>query len=168
MSKMDNSQQLAQQLLESEKYLIASQQELLHKNEELEKKNFVLREMLNQLEVEKKQIADAISANINEFVMPTLDKLKVRDENEELLALIKKSLQNILSNFGSSIINLEIALTPREREICNMIKNGLANKTIAKLLFISVETVAKHRKNIRKKLKLTGSKYNLSTYLDKL
>lgn len=168
MSEFDNSKQLAQQLLESEKYLIASQQELLHKNEELEKKNFVLREMLKQLEVEKKQFAEAISANINEFVMPTLDKLKVRDENEELLDLIKKSLKNILSNFGTSIVNLENALTPREREICNMIKNGLSNKTIAKLLFISPETVAKHRKNIRKKLNLTGSKYNLSTYLDKL
>jgi len=45
-------------------------------------------------------------------------------------------------------------LTHREREILKLIAEGYKNKAIAELLFISANTVEKHRENIMHKLEL--------------
>ena len=56
-------------------------------------------------------------------------------------------------------------LTPKEVQICNMIKRGLSSKEIAAFLGISIFTVGRHRHNIRKKIKITNKKDNLNTFL---
>lgn len=43
-------------------------------------------------------------------------------------------------------------LTPRECEILKLIANGLTNQSISEQLFISIQTVKTHRKNICRKL----------------
>lgn len=43
-------------------------------------------------------------------------------------------------------------LTPREREVLQMLAQGLSNKAIARVLEISVRTVETHRLSIRRKL----------------
>ncbi|MCG4452363.1 MULTISPECIES: response regulator transcription factor [unclassified Pseudomonas] len=43
-------------------------------------------------------------------------------------------------------------LTPREREVLQMLVQGLSNKAIARLLDISVRTIETHRLSIRRKL----------------
>ena len=45
-------------------------------------------------------------------------------------------------------------LTPRERQVLKLIAEGFKSKEIAETLFISEETVAKHRAHIMKKLDL--------------
>jgi two-component system response regulator NreC len=45
-------------------------------------------------------------------------------------------------------------LTPREREILQLISEGKNTKEIARYLFISVKTVETHRRHIKKKLKV--------------
>ena len=47
-------------------------------------------------------------------------------------------------------------LTPREREIFQLIAEGKSNKEIASLLNVSVYTIETHRSNIMKKLHLKG------------
>ena len=47
-------------------------------------------------------------------------------------------------------------LTPREREILQLLAEGKSNKEIANLLKLSVYTVETHRSNIMEKLKLKG------------
>lgn len=42
-------------------------------------------------------------------------------------------------------------LTPREKEVCSYLKNGLSDPEIAEKLLISVHTVRDHVKNIFKK-----------------
>jgi len=44
-------------------------------------------------------------------------------------------------------------MTPREREIIQLIADNMDNISIAKALNISVETVETHRKNIMRKMK---------------
>ncbi len=56
-------------------------------------------------------------------------------------------------------------LSPREREICNLIKGGATSKEIAASLSISLATVRKHRELIRRKLGLTNKDINLLSYL---
>ena len=47
-------------------------------------------------------------------------------------------------------------LTPREREILQLIAEGKSNKDIANLLELSVYTIESHRENLMKKLNLKG------------
>ena len=51
----------------------------------------------------------------------------------------------------------EPALTQRERDVLDLIANGLGNKEIAARLDLSVRTVESHRINIKRKFDLTGS-----------
>jgi two-component system response regulator NreC len=54
-------------------------------------------------------------------------------------------------------------LTAREREILKLVAEGYRNKEIAKLLYLSVKTVEKHRANLMKKLDLHNASA-LTTY----
>lgn len=56
---------------------------------------------------------------------------------------------DVLTN--SSPENLQNVFTRREFEIVKLISEGLSSKTIADKLFISLETVKSHRKNLLKK-----------------
>jgi DNA-binding CsgD family transcriptional regulator len=49
-----------------------------------------------------------------------------------------------------------------------MIRDGMKNNEISKILHVALKTVCFHRMNIRKKLKLVNSKTNLQAYLLKL
>lgn len=49
------------------------------------------------------------------------------------------------------------SLTPRERELMEHLSNGVALKQIAALLDVSVNTVHTHLRNIKSKLKLSGT-----------
>jgi len=66
---------------------------------------------------------------------------------------------------GKKLTEKSMKLTSREIEICAMIKNGLMNKEIANLVNISLQTVERHRANIRKKFGITGEEVNLTSYL---
>jgi len=52
---------------------------------------------------------------------------------------------------------LDFELTSREKEILILISNGLNNKEISNLLFISDQTVAVHRKNLFRKMGVKNS-----------
>jgi len=56
-------------------------------------------------------------------------------------------------------------LTETEMKIAAMVKNKMTSKKIAKLMYISLETVKAHRKNIRRKLNIHNTKHKLSEYL---
>ncbi len=50
--------------------------------------------------------------------------------------------------------SLKIHLTPREQEILGLIAQSLTNREIGDQLFISMQTVSVHRKNLMKKMKV--------------
>lgn len=55
--------------------------------------------------------------------------------------------------------------TAQEYRIANLIRDGLRSHEIAKQLQISVETVRTHRRNMRRKLRLTDPAQPLRAYL---
>lgn len=56
-------------------------------------------------------------------------------------------------------------LTPREIEVCRLVRDGSSTKEIASNLHLTFETVQTHRKNIRRKLGLNGSKASLQMFI---
>ncbi|MEW6412445.1 MAG: PAS domain S-box protein [Candidatus Zixiibacteriota bacterium] len=157
-------------LIRAEEALQTVNEELRLERESLRQKNTALKEILGQIEQEKKRVATQIHLNINRVAIPILKTLerKVSPDGEYFITLLKSSLSEITSPFISRLEKNFTNLTPRELEICHMIKNGFTSKQIAATLNNSVETVLKQRKTIRKKLQITNQKVNLVTYLKSL
>jgi len=140
------------------------------KNEqELKRKHIALREVLTHIDSERLKIKRQVSKTIEQIIMPVLNKLVINGNptNKTYLDVLKSSL-NDLSSDSASILETYDKLSPREIEICNLIKTGATSKEIADTLNISVLTVNKHRERIRKKLIISNKNINLTSYLKKI
>ncbi|MEN8212671.1 MAG: response regulator transcription factor [Thermodesulfobacteriota bacterium] len=65
-------------------------------------------------------------------------------------------MDDYVSNFSSNKDSVFSNLTPREREILQLVAEGLKSDQIADRLFISTKTVSSHRRKIMKKLNLNS------------
>jgi len=86
-------------------------------------------------------------------VISILNAIRQVSKNMQLvnnLILLYKNLKQ--KNFKTIDV-----LTSREQQILHLIGLGNQSNTIAKQLGLSVATIETHRKNIRKKLNLTGN-----------
>ena len=131
----------------------------------LEQKSIALREVLRQVEIEKQQTKDNVLANAENLLLPTIQKLGLTGESRKYAQLLQKNLKELTSSFGARLADKRTRLTSREMEICNMIKNGLTSKEIARLLNTSLVTIEKHRNNIRNKLGIANKKISLFSIL---
>jgi len=142
-----------------------SEAKLREQKEALEQKNIALREIIAQIEIEKRKIKDDIAANATNVLLPILERFDHDEITQKHVALLKHHIQGLTSSFGGKMSDLGTKLSAREMEICSMIKGGISNKDISRLLNISDQTVEGHRKKIRKKLGLTRRRINLTAYL---
>ena len=133
----------------------------------LTEKNVALREVLNQIENEKRQIQLQIQSNVDKILIPMITNIQNRIDSAEkqYVDVLKNTLLDITSPFVNKLNSLYSKLTPREIEICNMIKSGMTSKEIAATLKISVETVHKTRYNIRRKFGILNEEVNLTSFL---
>lgn len=141
------------------------------KNEEaIEQKNFALREILEQIEIEKKKIKDDIALNVEEVLIPALTKIRRKGTklDKQYIDVLENNLKDLTSSFGMNVSEKRLKLSPREVEIANLIKNGLSSKEICAMLNISFKTIETHRNKIRKKLGIIRKDINLTTYLQSL
>lgn len=134
-------------------------------NKVLAQKNLVLRELLSQVEIEKANIKNNIMVNLNQTVFPLLEQLRTCKDPAKHIKLILQQLNGLTSSFGVRIGASHLRMTPRELEICNLIKANLSTKQISDLLNLSSQTIDHHRKNIRRKLGLANQDVNLVSYL---
>jgi len=158
-------QRLITERMNAEKALLESEAKLQKQKSALEQKNIALGEVIAQIEVEKRRIKDDIETNVNIVVSPILEKLKKEKASAKYVYMLKYHLGRLTSSFGSKITKKSLKLTPREIEVCNLVKGGLASKDISKLLNISYRTIEKHRKNIRHKLGISNKRINLTSFL---
>lgn len=136
----------------------------------VERKNIALQEVLEQLHREKEQIKKDVMANIENILIPIIQRMKIESGKEEKsnFKILEAELKKLTSSFGRSVNDKKLRLTPREIEICDMIRNGLISKEIARILGLSKKTVDGHRNRIRNKLGIRNKKYNLSSVLQHL
>jgi PAS domain S-box-containing protein len=129
--------------------------------------NIALREVLGQIDAEKKEMKRRIQASIDRLVLPILHTLQANAsvEDKVYLDMIEKNLEDLAVPFVSALEKRARNLTPKEILICKMIIDELSSKEIAVCLNISVLTVHKFRQHIRKKLGLTNTKENLISIL---
>lgn len=82
--------------------------------------------------------------------------LEVNSGNKYICDEIKNNISELVLEENKDTPNVN-ALTEREIQIINLIKEGFSSKEIANQLNISLKTVEVHRHNILKKLKLKNS-----------
>lgn len=99
---------------------------------------------------------------ISEHGRPLVDFSTVTDitpfkkDNHITLAVHKLNTKGEYEQvYKEDFFNYDFAFTPRQLEIISLISKGLTTREIAAYLFLSIDTVKNHRKNI---LKMTGSK----------
>jgi PAS domain S-box-containing protein len=158
-------QRLIAERMNAERALLESEAKLQKQKSALEQKNIALGEVIAQIEVERRRIKDDIETNINIVVSPILEKLKKEKASAKYVTILKYHLGRLTSSFGSKITKKSFKLTPREIEVCNLVKGGLTSKDISNLLNISYRTIEKHRKNIRHKLGISNKPINLTSFL---
>ncbi len=132
----------------------------------LEEKNVALREVLASIEEEKMEIRHKVAQRIDQMVIPTLNKMVNNDGtvNHTYYDLLSSSIRELAASSGG-LMHLYSRLSPREVEICNLIKGGSSSKEVAKALNLSVATIQKHRERIRHKLGLANKNVNLTSFL---
>ncbi|HDS00657.1 MAG TPA: PAS domain S-box protein [candidate division Zixibacteria bacterium] len=133
----------------------------------IEHKSIALQEVLSQIQEDKESIKKSIYENIEQAIIPTLHRLKeiATPAQMKLFDVLEADLKRIASPFIKDIKDDFAKLSPRELEVCRLIKNGMTSKEIAQALGISPMTVHKHRELIRKKLGLVNNGMNLNSYL---
>ena len=142
--------------------------EIDRRTENLKEANIALKVLLDKREGDKKQLEANIISNINNLVMPYLEKVNSTKSNEKqkkYLNILESNLNEITSSFLTKMTSSYTKLTPVEMQIANMIKLGKSSKEIADILNISVRTIETHRVNIRRKFGIRGKKENLSSLL---
>ena len=127
------------------------------------------RKSLSHYDAEKKKYRAELDTFFGSIIYPELNKLlldeSLSEHNRDAVFNIRTSLENKFEKNLDSLLRIQHMLTPRELEICSMIKNGMSTKGISSHLNISELTVERHRNTIRKKLKLNNSSTNLTTFL---
>lgn len=146
---------------------IRTKNQLDKERKELRDANTALRMVLSQIEEEKKDWSNSMLANVNKIIMPMLRDLEnqIPAHLRWHIALLKQQLDDLTSPFVNRLSKTYATLTPAEIEICNMIRDGLATKEIARFRSVSPATIAKQRERIRKKLQVSGTATNLGTHL---
>jgi len=155
---------------QAEEELRQTTRQLEIEREALERKNIALREILSQIEAEKDTIKQQVTTNVEQAIIPTLLRMKESSHPSETrnFEILEKDLREIVSPFVDKLKDKYAKLSPRELEVCRLIKNGMTSKEIAEALHLSVMTVHKYRELIRKKLDLVNNDTNLRTYLQSL
>jgi len=144
------------------------EQQLIEEKKSLEEVNTALKIILRENELKKTKIEEKVFLNIEKLLMPYLSELKSSNLNAKqqfLLDAIQKSIKEITGPFSRDLITKYNNLTPKEIQIANLIKQGSTTKEIAKLQNITTSGVDHHRRNLRKKFNIQGTKSNLRSHL---
>lgn len=103
-------------------------------------------------------IASTIKAGVNGYLLKNTDKIEFVEAIETVYNgenYFSKDVKKIISD---SIFNAKeakennVKLRDREKEVLRLISKEKSTKEIAELLFISVNTVETHRKNLMRKI----------------
>lgn len=108
-----------------------------------------------------------ILRKLHSQILPILKEIKSNKhhENFQILADLAIAKLQLIIPYPDNPYSTLAMLTPMEMRIASMIKDGFTSKDIARMHFITLETVKSHRGNIRKKLSLKNKQINLTSYL---
>jgi PAS domain S-box-containing protein len=134
----------------------------------IESMNYAMRLLIKRIRDQKRDMNERVAQNFILTIQPIMDQLKTGDLPEPYYHLIETldfNVRHITSFIGVKLADNKGRLSPREMEICQMIRADKNSRDIAKALGLTYHTVIVHRKNIRKKLGLNQKRQNLANFI---
>ena len=155
----------------AEEKLTAKTLELENKTIHLAEANAALKVLLRQRDDDRRDLEQKVLLNIEELIMPYVNKLRRKDmgaKENAYVNIIETNLNDIVSPLARSLSTTYLKLTVTESQIVNLIRRGQTTKEIADIMNVAKSTVDYHRNNIRKKLGINNKKINLASFLSSL
>jgi PAS domain S-box-containing protein len=154
--------------IELQKIQQVLQEMVTKRTAELEETNTALRVLLKKRDQDREKLEQQITTTISDLIEPYFTKLAnsgLTSSQQNLLAIVTTNLRELTTSFAHSFFAKFQKFTPAELQVANLVRLGKSTKEIADLMSLAPGTVSIHRKNIRKKLRLTNKKANLQTIL---
>lgn len=132
------------------------------KNEKIltEEVNITLRTVLRNIENEQRELTGRLSRVIANDILPTLHKIKAASTDEvhnDYIDFVGELLISLTKGSEAELDSGLLRLSKTEMKICKFIQAGFGSKEICTMMNLAFDTIQTHRKNIRKKLGLSGS-----------
>ncbi len=154
---------------------------------ELREKELKLEIELKNRELASKTIRETEQSELINIVQKDLKEIQSKAMQSETKHALNKLVYKIKSNasqnnweefelrfshvyesFYEKLNTLHPNLSPHDKRICALIKLNLTSKEIANITKTSLKSIENNRTRLRKKLGLTNSKIDLTTYLSNL
>lgn len=148
--------------------LAAKEQNLREQAEKLEESNIALKVLLEHRQQDRIHLEENMLANVRTLILPYIHELmdtRLGKRERTMVEIIEERLNEITSPFLNRLSGLNTILTPQEIKVATMVREGRSSSEIADVMEVTVAAVDFHRKQIRKKLGLTGAATNLRSYL---
>jgi DNA-binding CsgD family transcriptional regulator len=155
-------------LMKAQRTLAEREQAIREQAEKLEETNIALRVLLDHRQKDRIRLEEDMLANIRTLILPYVQELMERPlpkRERTVVEIIEERLNEITAPFLNRLTSLHQQLTPQEIKVATMVREGRSSEEMADVLLISKAAVDFHRKQIRKKLGMTGTGRNLRSYL---
>ena len=147
--------------------LVQNRSEWESLNRELAQTHQAMSVLAKNIDSKKIELEKKVNITITSKVMPIIKELLTEKKVKRFWPEISSMAEYLNSITTKSELRLKSinGFSETEMKIAAMVKNKITSKLIAELMYISLETVKVHRKNIRRKLKINNTKHKLSEYL---
>ncbi|BDU72530.1 PAS domain S-box protein [Mesoterricola silvestris] len=125
-----------------------------------EEANIALRNVLKNIQLEQEEHAAKLSRRITRDLLPILHKIRSAPSAEVrngYIDFLGELLASLAPGAGPQMDFALHRLSKTEMKVCNFILAGFSTKEICATMNLAFDTVQTHRKNIRRKLGLSGS-----------
>jgi DNA-binding CsgD family transcriptional regulator len=130
--------------------------------------NHALKKLISGIQEKDNNSIAKLRRDLKLRVTPLLGLLKAEAASERVKMIsqaVELSIKSVFEADSAAWLPFALQLTPRENQVCELVRSGLTTKQIAEVLRVSADAVQTHRGNIRKKLGLERSQGSLSAWL---
>jgi len=147
--------------------LVKNRSEWESLNRELMQTHQAMSVLAKNIDSKKAELEEKVNTIITSKVMPIIKELLAEERIKRFWPEINSMAEHLNSITTKSELYRKIIslLTETEMKIAAMVKSKMSSKDIASVMYISLETVKAHRKNIRRKLEIHNTNHKLSEYL---
>jgi DNA-binding CsgD family transcriptional regulator len=155
-------------LMRAHRDLAVKEQSIREQAEKLEESNIALKVLLEHRQHDRVQLEENMLANVRTLILPYVQELmeaRLGKRERTMVEIVEERLNELTSPFLNRLTGLNSILTPQEIKVATMVREGRSSAEIAEVLQVTVAAIDFHRKQIRRKLGLTGAATNLRSYL---
>lgn len=128
--------------------------------EQLKEENHYLKFIVLTMHEEREYVLNAIKKGASGYLLKNVERMEL----EKAIKVVHEGgkyfspfVVNILAESVAKPDTAQMEMTPREKEVLQMVASGLSTKQVADKLKISMRTVESHRINMLKKFKVSNT-----------